>query len=76
MSIERQLYISAAQLIEDRYPKGWGGAAAMRMEDGSIVTSIAPDIINDAANLCMETVSIIEAHERKQKVTHSHCIVR
>lgn len=29
MNIEESLYHAAKQLIEKRYPTGWGGAAAM-----------------------------------------------
>ncbi|WP_394217637.1 cytidine deaminase [Halobacillus trueperi] len=76
MNIERELYEEAKALVEHRYPSGWGGAAAVRLEDGTIVTSVAPDVINDAVNLCMETGAILEAHKRNLKVTHSLCIAR
>lgn len=73
---EHQLYEEAKALVEQRYPNGWGGAAAMKLEDGTILTSVAPDVINDAVNLCMETGAILEAHKRNQRVTHSVCISR
>ncbi|WP_214053169.1 hypothetical protein [Photorhabdus caribbeanensis] len=41
MNIEQELYHAAVNLIEKRYPKGWGGAAAVRTESGKILTSIA-----------------------------------
>lgn len=76
MDIERKLYQSAVELIEKRYPSGWGGAAAMYTEDGQILTSVAPDIINASTELCMETGAILEAHKLNTKVTHSICIAR
>lgn len=63
-------------MIEKRYPSGWGGAAALRIEDGTILTSVAPDVINDSVNLCMETGAILEAHKLAQPVTHSLCLAR
>lgn len=36
MSMEHQLYEATKNLIEQRYPTGWGGAAAIRVEDGTI----------------------------------------
>jgi cytidine deaminase len=76
MGIEQQLYKATIELIEKRYPTGWGGAAAIGLEDGTILTSIAPEVINDSTNLCMETGSILEAHKLDKKVTHSICVVR
>ena len=76
MNIEQTLYTSACELIEARYPHGWGGAAAIRTESGKILTSVAPDVKNDALNLCMEVGAILEAHKRNEKVTHTLCICR
>lgn len=76
MDIEQKLYQSAIDLIEKRYPSGWGGAAAMYTEDGQILTSIAPDVINASTELCIETGAILEAHKLNTKVTHSICVVR
>ncbi|KIL53519.1 putative deaminase [Jeotgalibacillus alimentarius] len=76
MSIEQALYDEAVHVITERYPKGWGGAAAVRLEDGTVLTSVAPEIINDSTNLCIETGAILEAHKLNRKVTHSICVVR
>lgn len=72
--IEEALYRSAVDLIERRYPTGWGGAAAMRLagkdngkHDGSngsealIVTSVAIETPNAAASLCIEVGAMYEA---------------
>lgn len=76
MNIEQKLYQSAIDLIEKRYASGWGGASAMYTEDGQILTSVAPDIINASTELCIETGAILEAHKLNTKVTHTICIVR
>ncbi|MCA0987074.1 cytidine deaminase [Guptibacillus algicola] len=76
MNIERQLYDEAFNLIEKRYPSGWGGAAAMRTSDGQILTSVAPEVINASTELCIETGAILEAHKLETKITHTICVVR
>lgn len=76
MNIEQKLYQSAIALIKDRYPSGWGGAAAMLTEDGNILTSVSPDVINASTELCIETGAILEAHKRNTKVTHTICVER
>lgn len=76
MNIEKDLYEAAVQLIEERYPIGWGGAAAMYTKDNQILTRVSPDVLNASTELCMETGSILEAHKLNVPVTHSICIVR
>lgn len=76
LNIEQQLYDVVKHLIEQRYPNGWGGAAAIRVEDGTIYTSVAPGVINASTELCMETGAILEAHKFQKKVTHSICLAR
>ncbi|MFS1519486.1 cytidine deaminase [Bacillus sp. SCS-151] len=76
MGIEERIYQSAIELIEKRYPSGWGGAAAMYTEDGQILTSVSPEVINASTELCIETGAILEAHKLNAKVTHTICVVR
>ncbi|MDX8363447.1 cytidine deaminase [Cytobacillus sp. IB215316] len=76
MNIEQKLYQASIELIKIRYPTGWGGAAAMYTEDGQILTSVAPEIVNASTELCIETGAILEAHKLNVKVTHSICVVR
>jgi len=76
MTIEKSLYNAAVQLIEERYPKGWGGATAMYTKDHQILTSVSPDILNASTELCIETGAILEAHKLNVSVTHSICVVR
>lgn len=76
MLIEEKLYDAITQLVNWRYPTGWGGAAGLVLENGDIITSVAPDTEFDAVALCMEVGSILEAHKRQLKVTHSLCLYR
>jgi cytidine deaminase len=74
--ILEKLFNQAQQLIESRYPTGWGGAAAMLTDNGAVLTSIAPNVKNDALNLCMEVGACLEAHKLNIAITHSLCIYR
>lgn len=76
MTIEKQLYEEAVKFIQHRYPKGWGGAAAMYSKQGQIYISVAPEIINAGTALCIETGAILEAHKNEDVITHSICVVR
>ena len=76
MGIEEELYTAAVNFVQKRYPTGWGGAAAMRLESGQILISVAPEVINASTELCMETGAICEAHKLGLKVTHSICVAR
>ena len=76
MDIGEKLYSEAVKLVEERYPVGWGGAAAIRTETGKIITSISPDVKNEAIALCMEVGSYLEAQKYNEKVTHSLCVSR
>jgi len=76
MNIEQQLFTAAVELVNTRYPKDWGGAAAIRTETGKIITSIAPDVKNDGLSLCMEVGAYLQAHKLNEAVTHSLCIAR
>lgn len=76
MEIRQRLYEAAIELIENRYSTGWGGAAAMFTEDGKVLTSVAPEVINAGTELCIETGAILEAHKLNTKITHTICVVR
>lgn len=76
MEVEKKLYDSAVDLLKEKYPYGWGGAAALALENGTILTSIAPEVIVASTELCIETGAILEAHKLGKKVTHSLCVVR
>ncbi|MHA2939681.1 cytidine deaminase [Vibrio sp. RC27] len=76
MNIEKAIFDAAVELINSRYPSGWGGAAAVRTETGKILTSVAPDIKVESLGLCMEVGAYLEAHKLNEAVTHSLCIAR
>lgn len=74
--IEQKLFDAAAEFVKQRYPQGWGGAGAVYTDAGSLLISVAPEVINDAVHLCMETGAYLEAHKLNERVTHSLCIAR
>lgn len=51
--IEETLYRLAVELIQKRYPKGWGGAAVLRTEQDHYLTSVALETANASAELCI-----------------------
>lgn len=74
--MEEKLFNAAMQLMNARYPSGWGGVAALATESGKILTSVAPETKNDALALCMEVGACLEAHKLNEKITHSLCVCR
>ncbi len=75
-AIERKMFGLAVELIDKRYPVGWGGAAVIRTEQDSYFTSIAIETANASAVLCIEVGAMCEAHKVQEKVTHCLCLVR
>ena len=75
-AIEQKLYQEAAELLKSRYPRGWGGAAAVYTDKGQIFTSVALETANGGAQLCIETGALCEAHKYNAKVTHCICLTR
>lgn len=74
--IEREMYEKAVDLIERRYPKGWGGAGVVHTENGNFYTSVSIETANSSAILCIETGAMLEAHKYNERVTHCLCLVR
>ncbi len=74
--IEKKMYALATQLIEKRYPTGWGGAAVIHTAAGSYFSSVAIETANSSASLCIEVGAMCEAHKYHEKVTHCLCMVR
>ena len=75
-TVEQQLFEAAKELIETRYPNGWGGAAAIATDDGRILGSVAPEVVNASTELCIETGAILEAHKLNCRITHTNYVVR
>ena len=76
MNIEQTLYDTAVDFIKIRYPTGWGGAAVIHTDDNRFLISVAIDVFNASAELCIETGAICEAHKWNVGVTHCICVVR
>ena len=76
MTVEETMYSKAAEFIKERYPTGWGGAAVIHTADDRYLISVAPEVFNASAELCIETGAICEAHKYNAKVTHCLCLVR
>lgn len=74
--IERRMFRLAAELIETRYPTGWGGAAVIRTAEDHYFTSVAIETANASAALCIEVGAMCEAHKYNERVTHCLCVVR
>lgn len=74
--IEETLYRLAVELIQKRYPRGWGGAAVLRTEQDHYLTSVALETANASAELCIEVGAMCEAHKLQERVTHGLCLVR
>lgn len=67
---------AAKELLDRRYPVGWGGCAVMYTKEGKMLTSIYFDSPNSAACLCMETGAMCEAQKYNFNITHSLCVSR
>lgn len=74
--IEKKMYELAVELIEKRYPTGWGGAAVIHTNKGHYFTSVAIEMANASAELCIEVGAMCEAHKYNEKVTHCLCVTR
>ena len=74
--IESEMYKKAVELIEKRYPKGWGGAGVVRTESGNYYTSVSIETANASAVVCIELGAMLEAHKFNERVTHCMCLVR
>ncbi len=74
--IEEKMFQLATELIEKRYPTGWGGAAVIRTKEDHYFTSVAIETANGSAVLCIEVGAMCEAHKYNEAVTHCLCVVR
>ena len=72
--IEQEMYRRAAELIETRYPTGWGGAGIVHTSKGNYYTSVSIETANASAALCIETGAMLEAHKFNEK-SPSACVL-
>ena len=76
MRLDQGLVDAAITLAVERWPEVEGGAAAMYVEGGRVLTSVFAQSPNGAAGLCHETGAICEAHKLNLAVTASVCVSR
>lgn len=75
MSVDQELVDAAIELARHRFAGREGsGAAALRLADGTILTSTAPNPPNTAVSLCHETGAICEAYKLDRDVVASVCV--
>ncbi|MEU4580036.1 cytidine deaminase [Nonomuraea sp. ATR24] len=77
MRLDQQLVDAAVAQLERRWPAGEeGGAAAVYLDDGRILTSVGLDNLNGGVSLCHETGALCQAYTLDAKVTASVCVFR
>jgi cytidine deaminase len=75
MAVDQELVDAAIELARNRFGgTPWSGAAALRLDDGTVLTSTAPDFPNQAVSLCHETGALCEAFKLGRSVTGSVCV--
>jgi cytidine deaminase len=76
MAVDQALVDAAIDLAGSRFAgEPWSGAAALRLDNGTILTSTGPDAPNVAASLCHETGAICEAFKLNRRVVATVCVV-
>ena len=76
MTVDRELVDLAIELIRERFGDNEGeGAAALRLDDGTVLTSVGPPAPNAAVQLCHETGAICEAFKVGRAVVASVCVI-
>jgi cytidine deaminase len=77
MNLDQRLIDAAVDQVNRRWPaEEYGGAAAVYLEDGQILTSVGLDNINGGVTLCHETGAICQAYTLNKRVAASVCVGR
>ncbi|WP_344880469.1 cytidine deaminase [Allokutzneria multivorans] len=77
MTLDQRLIDVATELLDRRWPLAdFAVAAAVRLDDGEILTSVGLDNINAGAGLCAETGALCQAYTLDRRVTASACVCR
>jgi cytidine deaminase len=75
--IDQRLMDAAIDQLNRRWPgTGWGVAAAVRLDDGQVLTSVGLDNLNSGASLCAEAGALCQAYTLDRQVTASVCVCR
>ena len=75
-SLDQSLVDAAIHQALERFPSGYAGAAAVRVETGEVLTSVCFIAPNEAASLCHETGAFCEANRLGLRVVASVCVSR
>ncbi len=77
MKLDQALVDAAIAQLDRRWPPGEeGGAAAVYLDDGRILTSVGLDNFNGGVTLCHETGAFCQAYTLDRRVTASVCVFR
>jgi cytidine deaminase len=77
VKLDSKLVDAAIAFIDKRFPANtWAGAAAAYIEDGQILISTAPLMVNSSVDLCHEVGNICEAFKQDQRITATVCVSR
>jgi cytidine deaminase len=77
VQLDQRLIDAAIDFVERRFPgEAWAGAAAMYVDDGGMLISTAPEVVNDAVALCHEVGAMCEAHAQDKKIVATVCVSR
>jgi cytidine deaminase len=75
MKVDQALFDAAAGQLRRRWPDSQRGvAAAVRLDDGSILTGVGLANIKAVMGLCAETGPICQAYTMNRAVTASICV--
>src|SRR3989337_2542223 len=74
--LDQTLVEAAIELLESRFPESEGIAAAVRTDDGHVLTSVVFDPEWGGGGLCAETGAILEAHKLSKRVVAVACVSR
>ena len=74
--IEEEMYEVACKFLLERFKNEEGGVGVVRVEDGTLYTSVWNETNNSCVDLCAETGAILEAHKYNKKITHCLCVVK
>ena len=74
--IEKEMYEVACKFLLERFKNEEGGVGVVRVEDGTLYTSVWNETNNSCVDLCAETGAILEAHKYNKKITHCLCVVK
>lgn len=77
MKVDKRLVDAAIDFVRKRFSgAACEGAAAVYTEDGDILVSTSPEVLNDAVAMCHETGAICQAYTLNKRVAASVCVSR